>query len=167
VLALMDALHIQKAAFVGWSDGAIVGLNIAIHHPDRLTKLFAFAANSDPSGVKDVTKSLVFEAYLDRVSHEYQELSPTPNQFKAFSDNITKMWETEPHFTDDQLRSIKVPTLIVDGDHEEAIKREDTDRLAALIPQAGELILPRVSHFAFLQDPQQFNEALLHFLSMP
>ena len=54
VLALMDFLKIDKAALVGWSDGAIIGLDIAIHHPERLTKLFAFAANSDPSGVKDV-----------------------------------------------------------------------------------------------------------------
>lgn len=167
VLALMDVLHIQKAALVGWSDGAIVGLNIAIHHPERLTKLFAFAANSDPTGVKDVGKSPVFRAYLERILHEYQELSPTPTQFRVFSDNISHMWETEPHFTDDQLRSIKVPTLIVDGDHDEAIEREDTDHMAALIPGAGELILPQVSHFAFLQDPEQFNENLLHFLEAP
>ena len=46
VIGLMDFLKIQKAAVVGWSDGAILGLDIAIHHPERLTKLFAFAANS-------------------------------------------------------------------------------------------------------------------------
>jgi pimeloyl-ACP methyl ester carboxylesterase len=62
VLSLMDALHVTKAAPVGWSDGAIIGLDIAIHHPDRLTKLFAFAANSDTSGVKDVDKDPVFIA---------------------------------------------------------------------------------------------------------
>jgi pimeloyl-ACP methyl ester carboxylesterase len=39
--------------------------------------------------------------------------------------------------------------------------------MAALIPGAGELILPEVSHFALLQDPEQFNDALLHFLSRP
>lgn len=39
--------------------------------------------------------------------------------------------------------------------------------MAASIPGAGELILPLVSHFGFLQDPVQFNQALLHFLSMP
>jgi pimeloyl-ACP methyl ester carboxylesterase len=62
VLALMDTLNIRKAAIVGWSDGAILGLDIAIHHPERLTKLFAFAANSDPSGVADIDKSPVFYA---------------------------------------------------------------------------------------------------------
>ena len=165
VLALMDTLHIGKAALVGWSDGAIIGLDIAIHHPERLTKLFAFAANSDPSGVKDVDKSPVFTAYIDRASREYAKLSPTPMQFKAFLDNISRMWASEPHFTDEQLRGIKVPTWIVDADHDEAIKREDTDHMASLIPGAGELILPAVSHFAFLQDPGMFNEALMRFLA--
>jgi pimeloyl-ACP methyl ester carboxylesterase len=54
VLALMDFLKIDKTPVIGWSDGAIIGLDIAIRHPERLSKLFAFAANSDPSGVKDV-----------------------------------------------------------------------------------------------------------------
>jgi pimeloyl-ACP methyl ester carboxylesterase len=167
VLALMDYLHLGKAALVGWSDGAIIGLDIAIHHPERLTRLFAFAANSDPSGVKDVNKSPVFTAYIERAAREYEKLSPTPGQFKAFLANITNMWATQPHFTADQLRHITVPTWIVDGDHDEAIKREDTDHMAALIPGAGELILPEVSHFAFLQDPVQFNQSLLHFLTRP
>ena len=164
VLALMDTLHLRKAALVGWSDGAIIGLDIAIHHPERLSRLFAFAANSDPSGVKDVDKSPVFTAYIERASHEYAKLSPTPMQFKAFLDNISKMWASEPHFTELQLRGIKVPTWIVDADHDEAIKRENTDYMASMIPGAGELILPAVSHFAFLQDPAVFNEALLQFL---
>ena len=167
VLALMDELHLGKAALVGWSDGAIIGLDIAIHHPERLTRLFAFAANSDPSGVKDVGQSPVFTAYIDRASHEYEKISPTPTGFKAFLDNISHMWASEPHFTDAQLRGIKIPTWIVDADHDEAIKREDTDHMASLIPGAGELILPQVSHFAFLQDPKMFNEALADFLARP
>ncbi len=165
VLALMDYLHVHKAALAGWSDGAIIGLDIAIHHPERLTKLFAFAANSDPSGVKDVSKSPVFTAFIARASREYRRGRKAKPQFKAFLANIERMWATEPHFTDEQLRHITVPTWIVDADHDEAIKRENTDHMAALIPGAGELILPEVSHFAFIQDPVMFNEALLHFLA--
>jgi pimeloyl-ACP methyl ester carboxylesterase len=164
VLALMDTLHVGRAALVGWSDGAIIGLDIAIHHPERLTRLFAFAANSDPSGVKDVDKSPVFTAYISRAAGEYAKFSPTPTQFKAFLDDISRMWASEPHFTAAELRGITVPTWIVDADHDEAIKRENTDYMASLIPGAGELILPGVSHFAFLQDPAMFNAALLRFL---
>ena len=45
VIGLMDFLKIQKAAIIGWSDGAIVGLDIAMQQPARVARLFAFAAN--------------------------------------------------------------------------------------------------------------------------
>ena len=165
VLALMDFLKIDKAALVGWSDGAIIGLDIAMHHPERLSKLFAFAANSDPSGVKDVNQSPVFTAFIARAKTEYEKLSPTPTQYDAFLAQITKMWDTQPHWMADDLATIKVPTWIVDADHDEAIKRENTLFMADHIPGSGLLIQPQVSHFSFLQDPQQFNADVLHFLA--
>ncbi len=61
VIDLMNFLRIDKTAIVGWSDGAILGLDIALHHPERLIKVFAFAANSDPSAVNDISKSEVFD----------------------------------------------------------------------------------------------------------
>jgi len=164
VLGLMDFLKIPKAAIVGWSDGAILGLEIAIHHPERLTKLFAFAANSDPSGVQDVDQSLVFSAFIARSQKEYEELSSTPEQYKAFLDQIREMWATQPNFSAEQLSSIRVPTWIVDADHDEAIRRENTEFMAKQIPGAGLLLQPWVSHFSLLQDPEQFNCDVLHFL---
>jgi pimeloyl-ACP methyl ester carboxylesterase len=164
VIGLMDFLKLPKVAIVGWSDGAIIGLDIAIHHPERLTKLFAFAANSDPSGVADIAHSPVFNAYIARAEKEYSALSPTPDQYKSFLDQIGKMWETQPNFTAEQLRGITVPTWIVDADHDEAIKRENTEFMAGEIPNAGLLLQPQVSHFSFLQDPRQFTGDVLHFL---
>jgi pimeloyl-ACP methyl ester carboxylesterase len=164
VIGLMNYLKIRKAAIVGWSDGAILGLDIAIRHPERLTRLFAFATNSDPSGVKDVAQSAVFNAYIARAEKEYEKLSPTPDQYKSFLNQISKMWATQPNFTAEQLRGIKAPTWIVDADHDEAIKRENTLFMADQIPDAGLLLQPAVSHFSFLQDPEQFSSHVLHFL---
>jgi pimeloyl-ACP methyl ester carboxylesterase len=164
VVALMDYLKIDKAALIGWSDGAIIGLDIAMHHPERLTKLFAFAANSDPNAVKDVEHDPVFSAFIARARTEYQKLSPTPNEYDAFLKQITKMWNSEPHWKAADLAAIKVPTWIVDADHDEAIKRDNTLFMADNIPGSGLLIQPEVSHFSFLQDPQQFNADVLHFL---
>ena len=164
VVALMDFLRIKKAAIVGWSDGANVGLDIAINSPKRLTKLFAFAGNSHPSGAQDPSKSDVFIAYLARVEEEYKKLSPTPDQYKSFLQQITRMWTAQPNFTGKKLKTIAVPTWIVHADHDEAIKRENTLFMADRIPGAALLIQPAVSHFSFLQDPKQFNEHVLHFL---
>jgi pimeloyl-ACP methyl ester carboxylesterase len=164
VVALMDFLKVPKAAVVGWSDGAIIGLDIAMKHPERLTKLFAFAANSDPSGVSDISESKVFNDYIARAGEEYKALSPAPDEYDSFLEDIAMMWETQPKWTAENLRAIKVPTWIVDGDHDEAIKRENTEFMAANIPDAGLLIQPETSHFSFMQDSAQFNEDLLHFL---
>jgi pimeloyl-ACP methyl ester carboxylesterase len=164
VIGLMDFLKIPKAAIVGWSDGAILGLEIAMQHPERVTKLFAFAANSDPSGLADTAKSPIFNAFIARAEKEYQALSPTPAQYKRFLEQISKMWETQPNWTVENLRAITVPTWIVDADHDEAIKRENTEFMAANISGAGLLLQPGVSHFSFIQDPEQFNRDVLHFL---
>jgi pimeloyl-ACP methyl ester carboxylesterase len=164
VIGLLDYLKIPRVAVVGWSDGAIIGLDLAIHHPDRISKLFAFAADSDPSGTADISKSKVFKDYIGNTGKEYQSLSPTPKDYKAFLAAIETMWATQPNFTKEQLASITTPTLIVDGDRDEAIKRANTEYMAATIPNAGLLILPRVGHFAFLQDSSQFNDAVKHFL---
>lgn len=91
VVGLMDHLGVAKAAVVGWSDGAILGLDLAINHPGRLTRLFAFAANSDPSGVKDVSKSPVFNQFVARAEKEYAALSATPRQYKKFVEEISAM----------------------------------------------------------------------------
>jgi len=164
VIGLMDFLKIPKATIIGWSDGAIIGLDIAMHHPERVAKLFAFAANSDPSGVADITHSTVFNAFIARAEKEYKSLSPTPTEYKAFLAEITKMWETQPNWRAEDLAKITIPTWIVDADHDEAIKRENTEFIAANIPGAGLLLQPEVSHFSFLQDPEQFTSDVLHFL---
>ncbi len=164
VVALLDFLKIKKAAIVGWSDGAILGLDIAISHPERITKLFAFAANSDPSGMTDISKSDVFNAFFLRAEKEYEMLSATPTKYNDFLNQLSKMWATQPSFTKARLAGIKTPTWIVDGDHDEAIKRENTEFMAATIPGAGLLLQPEVSHFSFLQDPALFNDDVLHFL---
>ena len=133
-------------------------------HPERVTKLFAYAANSDPSGVADISASDVFNTYIARAGEEYKRLSPSPTEYKSFVAEITRMWETQPNFTKAQLNAIKVPTWIVDADHDEAIQRDNTEFMAREIPNAGLLLQPEVSHFSMLQAPSQFTDDVRHFL---
>ncbi len=165
VVALLDRLKIQQAAVVGWSDGAIIGLDMAMRYPDRVDRVFAFGANTMTSGLKDnIDRNPTFAAFIARAGRDYARLSPTPARFADFLAQIGKMWASQPNWTDAQLRSIHTPVLIADGDHDEGIKREHTEYMAATIPAAHLLILPDVSHFAFLQDPTTFNAAIAQFL---
>ena len=165
-LALLDYLKVDKVALVGWSDGGIIGLDIAMKHPERLTKLFAQAANATVDGVKpDVMENKTFVAYIDRCGADYKRLSKTPDQYDAFVEQISHMWATEPAYSDADLGKITVPTAIVLGDHDEAISREHTDHLAQVIPGAEEIILKNASHFAMLQDPAGYTQAVRDFLA--
>ena len=165
VVAVIDSLKIQKAALVGWSDGAIIGLVMAMKHPERLTRVFAFAANMDPSGVNmDATSRPPFSTFVARAATDYARLSPTPTRFSDFVAAIGKMWEHEPNYTAADLARIRLPIAIVDGDHDEAIKAEHTAYLARAIPGARLILLPGLSHFAMMQDPKAFNAAMTTFL---
>ena len=164
-LALLDYLKIDQVALVGWSDGGIIGLDIAIRHPERLSRLFAFAANYTTDGGRDVAGNSTFNAYIERAGKDYVSLSPTPNEFDAFVKQISRMWATEPNYSKEQLRSIRVPTTIFDGDHDEAIKPEHTREIAALIPGARLVIMKDASHFAMWQQPDKFNAAVRNFLA--
>ena len=164
VIGLMDFLGVPQAAVVSWSDGAIIGLSLAMSHPARVSRLFAFAANSDPSGVKDVDKSPVFSAFIARAEKEYEALSATPREYRKFVAEISAMWATQPNWTAADLAGIKVRTWIVDADHDEAIKRENTEFMAREIPNAGLMLQPEVSHFSMLQAPGQFSDDVARFL---
>lgn len=165
VVALLDALRIDRVDVVGWSDGANVGLDLAMRHPRRIGKLFAFGANASVSGMAaDFDKQPIFPQLMQRMTADYARLSPTPGDFEVLAGQMGKMWATQPEWTDAQLAAITSPVWIVDGDHEEFILREHTEKLARSIPGAGLLILPGTSHFAPLQAPGLFNATVLQFL---
>ncbi len=85
VVALMDELKIRKADIVGWSDGGIIGLDLAMRHKDRVGKVFAFAANTVTSGViEGVEKNPTFARYIERAGHEYAAHSATPKDYARF-----------------------------------------------------------------------------------
>ncbi|MBL8166080.1 MAG: alpha/beta fold hydrolase [Anaerolineae bacterium] len=166
VLALLDYLEIDAVSLVGWSDGGIIGLDIAINQPERLVKLIAYGANYIPSGVRaDVGESERFNAYIAMAAEDYVRLSPTPDGFEAFLGNIGNMWATEPNYTAEQLGSITVPTLILDGMQEEAIYVEHALEMAKLIPTADLVLMSGIGHFAMWDKTEAFNDIVLDFLA--
>jgi pimeloyl-ACP methyl ester carboxylesterase len=149
VIALMDYLKIDKASIVGWSDGGII----------------AFGANTNVAGLKpNIDKDPIFAKYIENAGKDYERLSKTPKEFDDFVTQISQMWATQPDYKPDQLAKIKSPVAIADGEHDEAIKPEHNVEMAKAIPGAKLVILPGLSHFAMLQDPKAFNQAVLEFL---
>jgi pimeloyl-ACP methyl ester carboxylesterase len=166
VVGLLDHLQVERVNLVGWSDGGIIGLQLAMHHSERLSRLFTFGANTHPSGnIEDTDSMPTMVAHAALEKEEYLGLSPTPDAWDQVRADVALMWRTLPAITADQLRTIRVPTTISVGQHDECIKPEHTRYIAAQIPKSVLTILPDVSHFAMIQLPEIFNQAVLDFLS--
>ena len=74
VLAVMDTLHIDKAALVGWSDGACTSLVLASKFPERAAGVFFFACNMDPSGTKEIEFTSTLQRCFSRHVKDYKAL---------------------------------------------------------------------------------------------
>ena len=164
VLAVMDHLQLEKAAFVGWSDGACTALILARNAALRSAGVFFFACKMDPSGLKDIERSPALSRCLVRHRKDYAQLSTTPDQFATFAEAVGRMQRTEPNYSIHDLAQVHVPVAIVQGEHDEFIKLEHAEYLAGSIPGAELILLPGVSHFAPLQRPEKFNQVMLTFL---
>lgn len=165
VVGLLDHLGVEKADLVGWSDGGIIGIELAINEPERVNRIVAYGANVDPTGVRlDVGTNAYFNAYIAANAADYPNLSPEPERWDEFLANISNMWATQPNFTDAQLETITTPILILDGANEEAIDLNQTKWMALVIPTAELVIMPDTGHFAMMEQPEEFNRIVLEFL---
>jgi pimeloyl-ACP methyl ester carboxylesterase len=164
VLAVMDRLGVRRAAFVGWSDGAIIALIMADKAPERVTGVFFFACKMDPSGNKLFEPGPALRRCFSRHSKDYAALSAAPETFKNFVEAVSLMQRTQPNYSVADLARIQPPVRVVQAEHDEFIKPDHAVYLANSIPNATHTILSDVSHFAPLQRPEQFNAELQDFL---
>lgn len=164
VLAVMDALSIDKAAIIGWSDGACIGLMLGRHHPDRIAGIFFFACNVDSSGTLPFEMTPPIERCFSRHRKDYAALSPTPERFDDFVEAVGLMQRTQPEYSSADLAEIAVPVTVAQAERDEFIRREHAEYLARTIAGARLVMLPGVTHFAPVQRPDVFNAAVLRFL---
>ena len=75
------------------------------------------------------------------------------------------MWASEPHYTLEQLATIKAPTLVIAGEHD-STKREHTDALAKAIPGAQKVIIAGASHYAPLTHYYEVDAHIVEFLAV-
>ncbi len=159
--ALLGHLHLDSCYVVGWSDGGVNGLLLAIRHPEKVKMLAITGANLWPdSTALEPTIYRFIDYYADSLSRAKQ----TPdikNQSKLFS-----MMTREPNISLDQLHSIKCPTLVIAGDHD-AILTKHTLLIAESIPKSYLWILPNSGHATPVNYTKQFNETINDFFKKP
>ena len=158
---LMRKLEIESAAIVGYSDGGIIGLDMAIHHPERVTKLALVGVNSRTEGYTEKHWEAVAAAPDDwPASEEYGRLSPDgAGHWPILLERLQRMWAVEPNFTREEIASIKAPTLIIVGDRdlvtpEHAVEmfRTIPDAQLCVVPHAGHGVMPKEAILTFLSE---------------
>ena len=150
VIAVMDRLGVARAAIVGWSDGADIGLVMAHDTPGRVAGVFFLACNVDQSGTKPFVMSDRLGHCISRHQKDYAALSATPEGFEAFSADLNVMQRSQPDYSAADLAAVRAPVLVALGEGDEFIKPEHAAYVARSIPGA-ELRICR-GH-AFCADP--------------
>jgi pimeloyl-ACP methyl ester carboxylesterase len=166
-IELMRQLQIESAVIVGYSDGGIIGLDIAIHHPERVTRLVLTGANARTDGytVENQVWVQTFDPDDQPISEAYGRLSPDgPGHWPIVLGRLKPMWIAEPSFTNDDLRRIAAPTLIIVGDgdivtpeHAVEMFRTIPEAQLCVIPHAGHGVMPNEIVLTFLEEARAAN----------
>lgn len=151
----MEALNIDSAHIVGWSDGGIIGLIMAMKYPEKVKKLVAMGANIHPDGL-----------FPDRLEDHKKSLKRLEDQNNPENKIYIKLYKQLIHYPQLQykdLEKIIAPTLIMAGDHD-VISDMHTAKMYQAIPNAYLAILPGETHWLPRDNPVLFNTTTLDFL---
>jgi pimeloyl-ACP methyl ester carboxylesterase len=159
---LLDAMHIPSAYVIGWSDGGINALLLAIRHPEKVKRLASTGANLWPTadafapGLWDEEKQ-EYDAGL----HKTYTTPEEKNNRKIFLLD----WQ-QPHITLAQLHTIQAPSLIICGDHD-MISITHTVLIYQNIPHAQLWIVPNSGHATLMDQTEDFNREVDKFFTTP
>ena len=167
--ALLVQLGVRHADLIGWSDGGQIALRLAFTHPELIRRVIAsgvgFGANPAVplSPLKDFGKRAA--GWFPEGYAAYQRVSPDgPEHWGIVAVKGRSMWSAPTWgFRATDLAKIKLPVLIVAGDHD-LVSLEETARMARAIPKAQLLILPGTGHTTFQDRAPWLNPILLDFI---
>ena len=160
--ALLNAMHIDSAYVLGWSDGGINALLLAMRHPDKVIKLASTGANLWPDSTAILPKLWRGDKKnFDTTDPQRLKTSKEKNDWKLFLLD----WY-QPNIPLNALHSIRCPSLIIGGDHD-LIRIEHTAAIYENIPNAYLWILPNSSHGTLIDHSDEFNRKVDDFFSAP
>lgn len=172
---LLDRLGIRQADVMGWSDGGVVALMLAVRRPDLVRRLVVSGANAMPG-----TRALTPETLT--MLGDYQPGEDTARQLEwarlagdsaggwaVAIGKLKTLWLTHPtpdELTPADLARVRAPTLVVAGDHD-VVRLDHTLEIYRAIPRASLYILPATEHATFRDRAAWVNPVVREFLDAP
>ena len=158
--ALLDNLHLDSCYVIGWSDGGIEGLMLAIRHPEKVKKLAVTGANLWPD-------SSAIDPFVYNWAMNYnRQLAANTSDSVKNDRKLGHLLSYEPHMKLEQLHTIKCPTLVIGGDHD-VILPQHTMLIAQNITNSYLWIIPNSGHSTPIFYKEQFNQVVEDFFTKP
>ena len=151
--ALLQHLDFKRVDVVGFSDGGILALMLAIRHPELVRRLVVSGVNISPEGLS-----------ADNLETLRGTENPNP---KTIDERLAHLWLTSPTETElslAMLAKIKQPVLVISGDRD-AVTLEHTLAIYHALPDAQLCVLPGTDHATFSSRPQWLNPIIGTFLA--
>ena len=159
--ALLDSLHIDSSYVIGWSDGGINGLLLAMRHPAKVKKLAVTGANLWPDTT--AVDPFIYN-WAMKLNDSLSKVQVTP-QIKN-DKKLLHLLSYEPHISTAQLSKIQCPTLVIGGDHDVLLPKH-TMLIAAAISKSYLWIIPNSGHSTPIFYSKIFNETVNDFFKKP
>ena len=163
-ISVLEQVVGGPAHLVGWSDGGIVALLVALRRPDLVDRLVLIGANFHHDGAMPVelepdspVAAALGQAYADRSPDGADHFGVVVEKFVAMS-------TAEPTLTTEDLRQVIAPTLVLVGD-DDLIRLDHTCALYESLPAGQLCVVPCASHILPLEQPEQTAHAVLSFLA--
>ncbi len=169
--AFLRALDLAPADLVGWSDGGMVGLLVAIEEPELVRTLTCYgsgfsSAGYVPGAVEDLVARPADDEELAWMADAYRAVSPDgPEHFASVWEKIRTLW-AEPFDWSDRLDRVAAPVLVLVGD-DDFVTVSHADEFARRLPDGRLAVLPGASHLVAVEQPELFNRIVLSFTDEP
>lgn len=171
VKAVVDALGVQSAVVLGFSDGGVVALHLASAHPAFVTRLVAIGAHASLDGLtpevqgvmKDEMTAEALAKTAPAVEREYRARSPHPDAFTTFLAKSRAMWLHDPHVAFADLARIQAPTLVLAGEHD-SVRLDHVMDIRRQLKNGRLCVLPGATHTVLFEQPHVVLPIILEFL---
>jgi pimeloyl-ACP methyl ester carboxylesterase len=164
----------EKVDVLGFSDGAVTSYTLASAHPELIRRLVAIGgprklADWTPSAQTELRNAKPSDVERDspQFVSERKKLMPQPERWLEFNEKLNAMWAGPVYVTDEQIQSIKIPTMIVAGDHDPYNQIPKFVELFQLLPKGELAIIPGCGHVVLDCKGQFTITAVAAFLDQP
>jgi pimeloyl-ACP methyl ester carboxylesterase len=171
IAELLDRLGVDRADLWGFSLGGLTATGVAVRHPERVRRLVLAAVHIRPDGYhagitapEQDDPRLPSEREFASWPAAYEAVAPNPADFFPFLERLQPVVHDWSGWTDDEIRSVAAPTLLVIGDHD-FVRLDHAAEMLDLFPDSRLAVLPGTKHTEVMQRPEQLRAIVEPFLS--